>query len=533
MVRILIFLFISFMKIKYAILKELKEISLSITTFYKDEERYENEELNDEIGRKGLVKFIVEQQYNYQPITINYTYGKWKAFFQTTILDENKKSYKVGCGPWKKEDDIFYIFCELNEVFPKGKYFFQLDEKKFNYSGYEIKLNHYPNYEITKLDSGKIDLYSPPQTIKVNDNEDIYELKFDILIYNQETIYLKNFFLYDSLNCQRKRDELICPINKSILEKNNINNMSNDLVKMGIYFLNKKGEFIKFPLISNININYNIKKEDVYVKITKLLTNNIIINNGNEYIAYETNVTNIPSVNSEYFSVEIERKKENIPLYCYLKKEDKSPLLMLCNIDTFNENIYHIKDIESNIILNQHIKYNFIILPVNYKENITAIKNKVIYKYPIIYQIFPNFLNFTKEDLIIIDIYLGEPNGINGITFNENEEDLKCINLKKIKRCQVPKEHFKGKNDGYYYIKYNNNLDFNTKSTAYKANPIVIIISKETNNSDTKSENFFSSIKLIIIFIIILVIVICIFAYKKKITKEKKEVVNKELKEIF
>ena len=127
------------MKIKYAILKELKEISLSITTFYKDEERYENEELNDEIGRKGLVKFIVEQQYNYQPITINYTYGKWKAFFQTTILDENKKSYKVGCGPWKKEDDIFYIFCELNEVFPKGKYFFQLDEK--NLTIQDMKLN--------------------------------------------------------------------------------------------------------------------------------------------------------------------------------------------------------------------------------------------------------------------------------------------------------------------------------------------------------------------------------------------------------
>ena len=100
--------------------------------------------------------------------------------------------------------------------------------------------------------------------------------------------------------------------------------MNNDQVKIGIYFLNKKGEFIKFPLISNIYINYNIKKEDVYVKITKLLTNNIIINNENEYIVYETNVTNIPSSNSEYFPLEIEYKKENIPLFCYLKKEDKS-----------------------------------------------------------------------------------------------------------------------------------------------------------------------------------------------------------------
>lgn len=539
MVKILIFLFISFIKIKQAKLKELKEISLSLTTIYTYEENGNYVEINDEIGRKGLVKFIVEQNYNYQSIKINPTNGRWKVLFQTKILDENNESYKIGCGPWKKEDNIFYIFCELNEEVPKGKYFFQFNENesKFNYSGYEIKLKHYSNYEITKLDSGKIDLYSPAQTINVNDNEDIYELKFDILIYNQETIYLKHFFsYYESLNCQRKDNELICPINKSILEKNIID-MNNNLVKMGIYFLNKKGEFIKFPLVSNIYINYNIKKVDVYVKITKLLTNNIINNNENEYIVYETNVTNLPSAYSEHFNLEFEYKKKNTSLFCYLKKENKSPLLILCHTDFLYQDILNMKEIESNIILNKHIKYNFIILPVNNKENITKLKSKVFYKYPIIFQIFPNFLNFTKVDLIIIDIFLEEPNGINGITFNENAEDLKCINLIKIKRCQVPKEHFKGKNDGYYYIKYNNNLDFNTKSTSYNVNPIEIFISKEnninSNNSDQKSENFSSSIKLIIISIIILLIVIFILVFKKKITKEKKEIANKELKEIF
>ena len=53
------------MKIKQVILKELKEISLSMTTFYNDEESYTNMKLNDKKGRKGLVKFIVEQNYNY------------------------------------------------------------------------------------------------------------------------------------------------------------------------------------------------------------------------------------------------------------------------------------------------------------------------------------------------------------------------------------------------------------------------------------------------------------------------------------
>ena len=66
------------------------------------------------------------------------------------------------------------------------------------------------------------------------------------------------------MNCQRKEDELICPVNKSILERNMIE-MDNNLVKMGIYFLSKKGEFIKFPLISNIYISIIILKKKSFM----------------------------------------------------------------------------------------------------------------------------------------------------------------------------------------------------------------------------------------------------------------------------
>ena len=126
MVKILIFFLISFMTIKQDRLEELKVISLSVTIFYTDEGSYKNVEINEEIGRKGLAKFIVEQRYHYQDIKINPTNGKWKALFQTIILDENNERYKIGCGLWKKEDNIFYIFCELNEEIPKGKYLFKL-----------------------------------------------------------------------------------------------------------------------------------------------------------------------------------------------------------------------------------------------------------------------------------------------------------------------------------------------------------------------------------------------------------------------
>ena len=143
-------------------------------------------------------------------------------------------------------------------------------------------------------------------------------------------------------------------------------------------------------------------------------------------------------------------------------------MLILCE-GLYHEDVLYLKEIKSNILVDDvNIQYNFIILPVNNQEKTTLIKNNYYYDYPtnIIYQIFPNILNFTSNDSLEIDLYLEKPRDVNGITFNEYAEDLKCINLIQIKRCKVPKEHFKGKNDGYYYIKYDNNLDFNSKTTS-------------------------------------------------------------------
>ena len=169
------------------------------------------------------------------------------------------------------------------------------------------------------------------------------------------------------------------------------------------------------------------------------------------------------------------------------------------------------------------LKYNIIIKPVNNNQKINIINSD--YSYPIIASIYPNILDFTSNDSFDIDLYLDEPKNATGITFNEEVEDLKCENLIKIKRCKISKEHFKGKNDGYYYIKFLNR-NINKKSTSFVTNPVTIILPK-------------SNIKLILIIaivssvavIIIIANVIFVCIYKRKNSDLKDEVLKTSFKE--
>ena len=156
--------------------------------------------------------------------------------------------------------------------------------------------------------------------------------------------------------------------------------------------VNKNGKIQVLYLNPPIKINFNIKKIDIYIKITKLLTNYTVRSN---YLAYETNVTNIPSISS-IFNLDFIRKKREGSLSCYLQKGENGPFLILCMPFINEDDILSLKEIKENIILiNINAKYNFIILPVDIKETITFISNPT-FSYPIIQGIYPNILDFTS-----------------------------------------------------------------------------------------------------------------------------------------
>ena len=260
----------------------------------------------------------------------------------------------------------------------------------------------------------------------------------------------------EPLDCKRKNDELICPIKKTLLECYSSLFIEDEMNKiLLIYYFNEKGESEQFFLIGDITCNFNVQKKDVYVKITKLLTHNIETDN---FIAYETNVTNIPSILGFAFYLNFTGKEESsLNSSCILRKGEYNPLLILCLGEY--EDVLSLKEIENEIRLNYiNAKYNFIIQPVKNTETITIINSTI--PLPYFYVIYPNILNFNVKSSFEIDLFLGryDPNlkPLDGITFNEKEKDLECIDLKYKIKCNVSKEHFKGLNNEYYYIKYNN-----------------------------------------------------------------------------
>ena len=99
-----------------------------------------------------------------------------------------------------------------------GNYVINIDEaEQILYKDYLITLKSSDKLEFKKYELDIIDLYADEQTINVEDGKDIYDLKFKIVSYNQEKIFLNSVFILE--NCQQQNDELICRITRAELEK--------------------------------------------------------------------------------------------------------------------------------------------------------------------------------------------------------------------------------------------------------------------------------------------------------------------------
>ena len=73
---------------------------------------------------------------------------------------------------------------------------------------------------------------------------------------------------------------------------------------------------------------------------------------------------------------------------------------------------------------------------------------------------------------------MDEPEKISGIRLNPYSEELDRVNPnKKLKKCLVPKSHFKEKESGYYYIYYINRE--NGLNIFYDISPILVILDNE------------------------------------------------------
>ena len=429
------------------------------------------------VGKKGTI--IIETDFNPDFDIIDTTRD---IYFNVKITNEKSNNYAVYGGFWRVKGENLYIICNIGENIPSGNYSLNFIElPTFNYKIYFTTLNQQTTLKFEKYDIDIVDLYSEKQTITIEKNKDIYELKFKILSYNQEAIM---FDYYIFLNCSEKNDELICYVTKNQLESILIKNET----QLAVSYICNSGHSSKFPLIPLINIIYNnVKKIDIHVEITKLIQN---ITEMNSLIAYETNINGINNVitNENAISLDFMNDYNEIKQYnCSFRKYDNSSLLLLCLIN--EEGIYHLKTIPEEIIYDDiNIKYNFRIQPVSNEEKINCIASK---KGTFIYSFYPEVLDFSNSDMLFVEYITENPDYLTGITFNENEEDLSCQTIgKKVKRCSVPKSHFKGKKTGYYYTKHDNHL--NSKSIYYEIPPVKVIFDESPSPTDSSKGNIIS-----------------------------------------
>ena len=420
---------------------------------------YDFADYNNEVGKKGTL--VLEGRFPDNSLDIIDT--EKKTYFEVEITDK----YKTKCGLWRQEDRNFLVFCNFDESIPEGQYSLNLDGISFKYKEYMVTLKEEGSFTFKKLNKDIIDLYSDKQTIILEEDKEVYDLKFKIVSYNNETLIINYQHILE--NCKQVNNELICPIKKSKIEE--ILTPSIDENKIWVQYESPDlgNRLNQFDLIPYIEVKTYIPKKDIYVGITKLLEN---VGEHDTLIAYETNITDISTVRTdlEGFELKFESSYGEESNSCSFRKYENNPLFLVCWV---NDGVFWLKEIEQEIILNDiNIKYNFRIQPV---KNIKKIIGDSREKGSFIFFLYPEVLDFTKEDNLYIDYHIENPDSITGITLNEDAEDLICEILgREIKRCKIPKSHFNGKENGYYFTKHTNHLD--GKSFSYEAPPIKIIL---------------------------------------------------------
>ena len=416
------------------------------------------------VGKNGTLYFITS--YNDTKNRFNISDIEENTFFNTTIEDNLGKQTKVICRLWKALNHNLKLFCDLKEPFEEKNISIKIKDSKFKYKKYPVEIiSNLDNYiEVKQYDKEIPFLFSVSQTINMAEDKDIFEIKFNIGKYNNESLFMYSEKAYNNIDDMTIRDkELICKFKKEKLEE--------ILVKgeqfFNIYTLIESNGLIKLGAISKITIlKKDIPKEDIFVEITKLLSKTATTS---EYIAFETNIKNIQNI------ITLEESKniaEKINLRFSFKKTENSSLLLL--IRSFSYGKFSLNSIKENLRFdNIHSKYNFIIKTVKTTEEfeIQGITTEVLLNYP-------QILDFNKNDTLIIDYLVENYTFYKNIKINtDNGKELECSKDINLIRCIVDKNHFERKPSGYYYTSHLNHL--NEYSYFYNLAPIKVILPLE------------------------------------------------------
>ena len=423
-----------------------------------------------EVGVKGKIIVDVDVDNRFKTTTKNPSFSGYISKVKDTNITEIK------CVFFEKEKQKkYYIICNAYNTITPGKYKLIFDEnKKIDYDNFTISLiiKEPEKLQFSKVDKNIADLYSNAQNLIIDETTNFYELIFKYDTYNREPLLFNKYMHLK--NCVNDSLDITCLVNKYDLLGYIPPNQNSFPIS---YYDNESCTINELPLIP-INIINNIKyKEDIYVNITNLLTDNI---DGKGVIVYETNVTNISTYylidkgfNLTFLKINNNTIEKELQFECHFLKYDERPLILLCFASEEGE--FKLKEINETIISNYSIKYNYIINDVKKVTNSIVKYNKTTGSF--IHWYFPKELDFQDVKWIIFDLYVDNAADLNGLTltFDKTSVDLKCGNIKNnIIRCNVTKDDFDDDEEDtrYYYIKRKNHLG--DKVISFEVPPIKV-----------------------------------------------------------
>ena len=426
---------------------------------------------NTYIGKNGILLLKLDKSGK----NINEIFNKEeiKTYFKTTIHSKKEEFYEINCG--FLNGFIYsekYIFCKISENVNAGEYTIKINQN-FNYLNYQINISQDNSTSFVIYDYNIPFLYSGKQLIEIKNDINSYKLKFKIYSYDNQPLILSTTGNYLPLeNCETNNDELICYLEKDSI----LSIMDNTQVWVKLEYIANNEYQTEFQFVDYVVFKYisSKKKENIKVNIKKLLTN---YTENYRYIAYETDIINIPIISTDIYSgfyLDFENSSgcEYFKSKCRFVKYNIGPLLILCKIEN-GKGEYRLKMIEKEIDVEYlNINYNFIIQPVDNAE-IFHLSDVKIESFGIIN--YNKILDFREKESYEILYYMKNPNEIKNIRLNDNSnDDLYCTDNNKIKTCIISRNHFQGKENGFYYTSYKNQCGY--RSILYEFSPVKIIL---------------------------------------------------------
>ena len=462
------------------------------------------------IGTNGVIYLITDYYDNEK----NILEGKEDSIsFDSSFKDLNNNEYMASCRIWIPKNEAVRLLCSLKKNLKYQSQNIKINTVSFVVNEYKFIINSSPYIQVNQISYSLSFLYSDKQEINVNDKTDLYLLKFKKLFYYKEKLKLyKEKLRRINLNCNEEEKEVICTLSK----KNILKYLSKNGEKFLILQITNFNEIIPKKSILDITINYIIsKKTQIYVQITKLLTSVVELNN---FVAFETNITSISCLTSSYFNI---KRNSNSITNCLFKKNNErndDKLLLLCDATLPGKSsLGNINEINLEDI---NILYTFKIAKVQNDENF-IVTNK---ENTIIYSVYPEEIDFNKNDNFIIKYETDYPERLTSIKLNnDSSSELECTNLNGIKECKVTQDHFT--KNGDYHTYHENSLGYN--SISYEVSTIRVTM--KTNTNPEQKRNLVGIIVGSIIGGLVLIAIIIIIVWRVKIKRSKYNAIEKEI----